>query len=216
MIFLNENLTKNKNSNNIWQKNRLSKYDYATIRWTVIHRQDLFIYFIFSMSILSQKYCFLGLTIFGIPQPNWFTNSVFSIICQRPILNFKSILQISVLSLKNWFFFNSTGGEEAFNLDPVISFGYLYGEAGETGERFKNLKKILKKINNIFNIFSKNFRTSALPNICHVNFPRLPCGNQYFDRLSFHRGKTKPEIRLFRLLPSQVSLIYWIIKVSLI
>ena len=26
-------------------------------------------------------------------------------------------------------FFHSTGGEKAFNLDPVISFGYLYGEA---------------------------------------------------------------------------------------
>ena len=154
-------------------KDGLSKCDSATFRWTI----------------------------FEIPQPNWFTNNVFFIICQQPILNFKSILQ----PLKKAFF-HSTGGEKAFNLDAVISFGYLYGEADAVtgkipeGEKFKKIKNNLKNI--FFNIFSKNFRTSALPNICHVNFPRLPCGNQYFDRLSFHRGKIKPEMGLFQLLPS--------------
>ena len=96
------------------------------------------------MSILSQKSCFLGPTIFGITQPNLLTNSVFFIIRQQSILNFKSILQ----PLKKAFF-HSTGGEKAFNLDAVISFGYLYGEADAVtgkvpeGEKSKdNFEKI--------------------------------------------------------------------------
>ena len=192
-------------------KNRLSKYDFATFWWTVIHRQDLFIYFIFSMSILSQKSCFLVPTIFGIPQPNWCTkDSVFFIICQQPILNSKSILQISVQSLKRHFFIQQVAKKLSIWM-PWSVLGIFMEKQTQWQEWFqnqvKNLKIILKKYI-FFNSFSKNFRTSTLPNICHVNFPRLPCGNQYFDRLSFHRGKTKPEIRFFQLLPSQVSLIF--------
>ena len=132
LIFLTENFLK-KIPTIFDIKDRLSKHDFATFRWTVvIHSSAGFFFFSSSMLILRHKFCFLGPTIFEIPQPNWFTNSVFFIICQQPILNFKSILQISVQSLKKAFF-HSTGGEKAFNLEPVISFGYLYGE-GHTDE----------------------------------------------------------------------------------
>ena len=53
-------------------KNWLSKYDFSTFQWTVIHRQNFFISFLLNMLILGQKSCFLGPTSFEIPQPNWY------------------------------------------------------------------------------------------------------------------------------------------------
>ena len=53
-------------------KNRLSKYDFGTFRWTGIHRQNFFIFFPLSMLILLQKSYFLGPTVLEIPQPNWY------------------------------------------------------------------------------------------------------------------------------------------------
>ena len=53
-------------------KNRLWKYNYCTFWQTVIQRTIHKIWwFPLSMLILDQKSCFLGPTMFEIPQPNW-------------------------------------------------------------------------------------------------------------------------------------------------
>ena len=48
----------------------LWKYDFGTFWGTVIHQQIFFLKF--SLLILGGKSCFLGPTVFEIPQPNWY------------------------------------------------------------------------------------------------------------------------------------------------
>ena len=52
-------------------QNWLWKYDFGTFWWTVSHQQIFFEKNPFRMLILGQKSCFLGPTIFKIPQPKW-------------------------------------------------------------------------------------------------------------------------------------------------
>jgi hypothetical protein len=70
LIFFNENFFW-KDSDNFWHK-RLTFKVWLTFRWTVIHRQNFLFSFPLSMLIRGQKSCFLGPTIFEIPQPNWY------------------------------------------------------------------------------------------------------------------------------------------------
>ena len=51
--------------------NWLWKYSFGTFWQTVSHHQIFFEKNPLSMLILGQKSCFLGPTIFKIPQPNW-------------------------------------------------------------------------------------------------------------------------------------------------
>ena len=53
-------------------ENQLWKYDFGTFWRTVIHCIHKIQQFPLSMLILGQKPCFLGPTIFEIPQPNWY------------------------------------------------------------------------------------------------------------------------------------------------
>ena len=47
------------------------KYNFSTFWRTIIHRNIVLKQFPLSISILGQKSCILGPTIFKIPQPNW-------------------------------------------------------------------------------------------------------------------------------------------------
>ena len=61
-----------KNSSIINIENQLWKYEFGTFWRTVIHCIHKIQWFPFSMLILGQRPCFLGPTIFEIPQPNWY------------------------------------------------------------------------------------------------------------------------------------------------
>ena len=60
-------------------KNWLWKFDFGTFCWTAIHQQISFLIFPLSMLILHQESCFLGPTIFEIPNSttNWHYLCVF-------------------------------------------------------------------------------------------------------------------------------------------
>ena len=59
-------------------ENWLWKYNFGTFWRSIIHRRIVLRQFPLSMSILGQKPCILGPTIFKIPQPNWHCNSIYS------------------------------------------------------------------------------------------------------------------------------------------
>ena len=60
-----------KNSVDFWHRKLTLKVQFGTLWWTIIHHRIVFKQFPLSMSILGQKSCILGPTIFKIPQPNW-------------------------------------------------------------------------------------------------------------------------------------------------
>ena len=71
LIFLNDFFFW-KNSVDFWHRKLTLKVDFGTFCRTVIQQPIFLKKFPLSMSILGQKSCFLGPTIFKNPQPNWY------------------------------------------------------------------------------------------------------------------------------------------------
>ena len=61
-----------KNSTNFWHPKLTLKVRFWHFLMNLIHRRIFWKMFPLNMLILDQKSCFLGPTIFKIPQPNWY------------------------------------------------------------------------------------------------------------------------------------------------
>ena len=111
------------------KENWLWKYNFSTLR-TRIHRRVVLKQFLLSMSILGQKSCILGPTIFKIPRPNWGSMMLF-FPCMKNQYHWQSPLYLQGVSKVSELFFRNECGIQMSQATPTnfsMLFKHKYGK----------------------------------------------------------------------------------------